>query len=107
MMVQMPVTAENIPGLRLPSTEWQLKLFVSSSLLTGGKEAGKKLGESRQEKSKYICKLWWMVWTPGNFGRINNIVVSKVHKQIMCKCILCKTSIGFLDKERVLSSDDE
>ena len=48
-----------------------------------------------------------MVWTPGNFGRVNNIVVSKVHKQIMCKCILCKTSVGFLDKERVLSSDDE
>lgn len=44
-----------------------------------------------------------MVWTLGNTGRINNIVISKTHKQIMHKCILCKTRVGFLDKETVLS----
>lgn len=46
-----------------------------------------------------------MVWTLGNTGSINNVVISKIHKQIMCKCILCKTRVGFLDKETVLSSD--
>lgn len=48
-----------------------------------------------------------MVWTLGNIGRINNIVISKIHKKIMCKCILCKTRVGSLDKETVLSSDEK
>lgn len=48
-----------------------------------------------------------MVWTLGNTGRISNIVISKLHKQIVWKCILCKTRVGFLDKETVLSSDEK
>lgn len=43
-------------------------------------------------------------WTPGDFGRINNFIVSKVHSRLYS---MCKARVGFLDKEAVLSSDDE
>lgn len=82
MRVRMLLAAEHH---RFGITQYRLRtetVSFSGSLLTG-EEAGKKWEESNQGKSKYVCKLWWMVWTPGNFGRINNSVVSKVHKQII------------------------